>query len=105
MNDKVTDDARAHIFALAFDIYVAGVSEKTAAYPINVEGPIRSTLDAVFARAVPEGKFAWTLHFDPFKKACNQNLLGRKGPLCCKILAPPQEKRYITSSKASVGNT
>ena len=68
MNETVTDEARAHLFALGVDIYVAGVSEKTAEYPINVEGPIRSTLDAVFARAVPEGKFAWTLHFDPFNK-------------------------------------
>jgi hypothetical protein len=55
-NGALTEQARAHLFAMAVDIYIASVSEKTAEYPINVEWAIRSALDNVFARAVPEGK-------------------------------------------------
>jgi len=61
-NETVTEDARAHLFAMAVNIYIASVNEATAEYPINVEGPIRSALDAVFARAVPEAKSTWKPH-------------------------------------------
>ncbi len=56
-NGRVTDEPRALLFASAVDIYTACVNTKTAEYPINVESSIRNTLDAIFSRAVPEGKY------------------------------------------------
>ena len=47
---SITQNARAHLYAMAVQTYIASVNEKTAEYPINVEGPIRSALDDVFAR-------------------------------------------------------
>ena len=61
---SITQNARAHLYVMAVQIYIASVNEKTAEYPINVEGPIRSALDAVFARGVPEGKYRRSVRFD-----------------------------------------
>ena len=68
INGRVTDETRAHLFASAVDIYAACVSEKTAEYPINVEGPIRNALNAVFAHAAPDGEFAQKLQSARFKR-------------------------------------
>ena len=61
---SITQNARAHLYAMAVQTYIASVNEKTAEYPINVEGPIRSALDDVFARGVPEGKYRRSVRFD-----------------------------------------
>jgi hypothetical protein len=78
MNQIVTEEARTHLFALAVDIYISSVSEKTAEYPINIEGPIRSALDSVFARAVPEGKFSWNLHPNAFNQTLQRITYDRQ---------------------------
>lgn len=40
------------LFHQAVDIYIDNVSEKLAEFPINIEGSIRSRLDAVFSPAL-----------------------------------------------------
>jgi hypothetical protein len=45
---------RSHLFRIATGIYTVSVSEKTAEFPINIEGPIRTRLDAVFKSAATE---------------------------------------------------
>ena len=53
---EVTEHARAQLFRMAVNIYMANLYEQTAEFPINVEGAIRKTLDNIFAPAVPGGK-------------------------------------------------
>jgi hypothetical protein len=48
--------ARSRLFQMAVDIYAECVSEKTAEFPINIEGPIRTRLDAVFRSAVADSE-------------------------------------------------
>jgi hypothetical protein len=43
---------KAQLFHMAVEIYAEFVSEKTAEFPINIEGPIRARLDAVFQPSV-----------------------------------------------------
>ncbi len=47
-----TSQARSTLFQQAVEIYIDNVSEKLAEFPINIEGSIRSSLDAVFGSAV-----------------------------------------------------
>ena len=80
VNGNVTEGARADLFASAVEIYVASVNEKTCEYPINIEGLIRSSLDAVFDRAVPEGRFVWGLHSDSFNQISPHMTNDRETP-------------------------
>ena len=77
-NGRLTDEPRALLFASAVDIYTACVNEKTAEYPINVEGPIRNTLDAIFSRAVPEGKYTPNPDSGDFDKTVHMMTMGRQ---------------------------
>ena len=77
-NGRVTDEPRALLFASAVDIYTSCVNEKTAEYPINVEGPIRNALDAVFSRAVPEGKYTPNPDSGDFDKTVEMMTMGRQ---------------------------
>jgi hypothetical protein len=47
-----TTQARSILFHQAVDIYIDNVSEKLAEFPINIEGSIRSRLDAAFSPAL-----------------------------------------------------
>jgi hypothetical protein len=47
-----TPHSRAILFRKAVEIYAQSVNEKTAVFPINIEGGIRSRLDALFESAV-----------------------------------------------------
>ena len=53
-DDGVSNRELANLFASATDIYMANVSERTADFPINIESRIRTDLDNIFSRAVPE---------------------------------------------------
>lgn len=52
----VTEHARAQLFRMAVDVYMANIYEQTAIFPINVESKIRRSLDDTFGPAVPGGK-------------------------------------------------
>lgn len=43
---------RGLLFQMAVEIYAESISEATAEFPINIEGPIRTRLDAVFGPAM-----------------------------------------------------
>jgi hypothetical protein len=47
---------RIQLHQMAVEIYTQSVSEKTAEFPINIEGPIRTQLDAVFKSALSASK-------------------------------------------------
>lgn len=49
-------DERMQLFKLAVDIYAECISEKTAEFPINIEGPVRARLDAIFKPAISASK-------------------------------------------------
>jgi hypothetical protein len=58
-----------HLFRMAVDIYAECVSEKTAEFPINIEGPIRTRLDAVFGSAVAVSSGSNENAVDPWNAA------------------------------------
>jgi hypothetical protein len=47
-----TSQSRAVLFNQAVEIYAQSVNEKIALFPINIEGPIRDRLDAIFESSV-----------------------------------------------------
>lgn len=53
---EVTEDARTRLFQMAVEIFITSVYEKTAEFPINIEGHINKELTALFGPAVPEGQ-------------------------------------------------
>ena len=53
---EVTEQARAKLFRMAVDMYMADLYEQTADFPINVESAIRKSMDNTFGPAVPGGK-------------------------------------------------
>ncbi|OQO03527.1 hypothetical protein B0A48_10191 [Cryoendolithus antarcticus] len=48
--------ARSHLFSLALQIFTESVHEKTAEFPVNIEGYIRKDLLAIFEPALAEEK-------------------------------------------------
>ncbi|KAK5018346.1 hypothetical protein LTR16_001603 [Cryomyces antarcticus] len=48
----ITGQSRRYLFNLAVEIFVLSISTKTAHFPVNIEGKIRSDLEAVFGPAV-----------------------------------------------------
>ena len=75
---RLTEEVRIHLFSLAVDVYVSSISEKTAEYPINIDGPVRNNLDALFARAVPEGRTAWDWRTDLFSRRSRLTMSDRQ---------------------------
>ena len=75
---RLTEEVRTHLFSLAVDVYIASISEKTADYPINIDGPVRKNLDALFARAVPEGRAAWDWRTDLFSRRSRLTVSDRQ---------------------------
>lgn len=64
--DELTRGGRnAGMFEQAVEIYANSISEKIAEFPINIEGVIRTKLDAVFADAVSNVRARQT---DPFNE-------------------------------------
>ena len=51
----VTEDAQIRLFRMAIDIFSTSVDEKTADFPINIEGHMRKDLAAVLGPAVLNG--------------------------------------------------
>lgn len=51
----VTEDAQVRLFRMAIEIYATSVDDKTADFPINIEGYIRKDLAAVLGPAVLNG--------------------------------------------------
>jgi len=52
----ITDVARNRLFEMAVEIFITSVYEKTAEFPINIEGFLRKELMELFEPAVPEGQ-------------------------------------------------
>lgn len=46
----LTSSAKMELFKAAVDIYFTSVCERTADFPINVEGPLRVNLDTIFSK-------------------------------------------------------
>jgi hypothetical protein len=51
----VTEDAQIRLFRMAIDIFSTSVDEKTADFPINIEGHMRKELSAILGPAVLNG--------------------------------------------------
>jgi hypothetical protein len=76
----VTGQVKYRLFNIAVEIFATSVHTKTADFPVNVEGKIRSSLEAIFGPTVVGIKHVDEHVVDPF----NHHSLGRMG------LAPPK---------------
>jgi hypothetical protein len=63
-----TPHSRALLFNKAVEIYAQSVNEKFATFPINIEGGIRSRLDAIFEPAVKRLKESNGEMSDPYNE-------------------------------------
>jgi hypothetical protein len=72
---NLSDQTRAQLLHMAVEIYAEFVNEKTAEFPINIEGPIRARLDAVFEHAVIASKRRSNENLiDPWNAAAPSNI-------------------------------
>lgn len=66
----VTGQVKDRLFNIAVEIFATSVHTKTADFPVNVEGKIRSQLEAVFGPAVVGMKHLDEHVVDPFNYHC-----------------------------------
>jgi hypothetical protein len=108
----VTGQVKHRLFNIAVEIFATSVHTKTADFPVNVEGKIRSSLEAIFGSAVIGIKHVDENIVDPF----NHHSLGSMGlkpprsipskfdyDVCENYNASDSQENFIGSAKNDLG--
>jgi len=99
----VTGQVRYRLFNIAVEIFATSVHTKTAEFPVNVAGKIRSSLEAVFGPAVVSIKRLDDNIVDPFNRYSFVSIgLAPPKPLVSKFDYDVEKVRYSQSNSNAV---